>query len=192
MATPYAELPNKLVSAGNGIDYAYRETGEGPVPLVLLQHFRGNLDNWDPALVDTLATTRRVVTFDNTGVGGSTGTTPNTVQQMAADAIAFLTAMDIDHADILGFSIGSFLAQEIALTRPGLVGRLILASSAPQGAAGMHGWAPDVIGAVGTPETSPEAYLEVFFAHSPSSQAAGRQALQRMYARTQDRDKATS
>jgi pimeloyl-ACP methyl ester carboxylesterase len=192
MATPYAELPNKLVSAGNGVDYAYRETGEGSVPLVLLQHFRGNLDNWDPALIDALAASRRVVTFDNTGVGGSTGTTPNTVRQMADDAIAFLTAMDIDHADILGFSIGSFLAQEIALTRPALAGRLILASSAPQGAAGMHGWAPDVIGAVGTPETSPEAYLEVFFAHSPSSETAGRQALQRMYARTQDRDQATS
>ena len=73
MATPYSELPNKLVAAENGIDYAYRETGEGTVPLVLLQHFRGNLDSWDPALIDALATTRRVVTFDNTGVGDSTG-----------------------------------------------------------------------------------------------------------------------
>jgi pimeloyl-ACP methyl ester carboxylesterase len=80
-----------------------------------------------------LASTRRVVTFDNAGVGGSTGTTPNTVQQMAHDAIAFLAAMGFDQADLLGFSIGSFVAQEIALIRPGLVRSLILASSAPQG-----------------------------------------------------------
>jgi pimeloyl-ACP methyl ester carboxylesterase len=192
MATAYSELPNGLVSAANGIDYAYRETGGGSVPLVLLQHFRGNLDSWDPALVDALATTRRVIAFDNTGVGGSTGTTPNTMKQMADDAIAFLAAMSIEQADILGFSIGSFVGQEIALTRPALVHRLVLASSAPQGGAGMHGWAPDVIGAVGTPETSPEGYLGVFFADSPSSQDAGRQALQRMYARTQGRDKATT
>ena len=87
------------------------------MPLVLLQHFRGNLDSWDPALIDALATTRRVVTFDNTGVGGSTGTTPSTVKQMADDAIAFLAALDIGQADILGFSIGSFVGQDIALTR---------------------------------------------------------------------------
>jgi pimeloyl-ACP methyl ester carboxylesterase len=192
MATPYSELPNRLVSAANGVDYAYRETGKGAVPLVLLQHFRGNLDNWDPALVDALATTRRVITFDNTGVGGSTGTTPNTVKQMADDAVAFLAAIDVDHADILGFSIGSFVGQEISLTRPALVRRLVLASAAPQGAAGMHGWAPDVIGAVGMPEPSPEGYLGVFFANSPSSRAAGKQAVLRMYARTQDRDKATT
>jgi pimeloyl-ACP methyl ester carboxylesterase len=192
MATPYSELPNKLVAAENGIDYAYRETGEGTVPLVLLQHFRGNLDSWDPALIDALATTRRVVTFDNTGVGGSTGTTPSTMKQMADDAIAFLAALDIGQADILGFSIGSFVGQDIALTRPALVRRLILASAAPQGGAGMHGWAPDVIGAVGTPQTSPGAYLDVFFAHSPSSSAAGQRALKRMYARTEDRDKPTS
>ena len=80
MSVKYSQAPNKLVSAANGIDYAYRETGEGTVPLVLLQHFRGNLDNWDPALVDALAATRRVVAFDNAGVGGSTGTTPDTVE----------------------------------------------------------------------------------------------------------------
>jgi pimeloyl-ACP methyl ester carboxylesterase len=192
VTTPYSELPNKLVSATNGLDYAYRDAGDGGVPLVLFQHFRGNLDSWDPALIDALASTRRVVTFDNTGVGGSTGTTPNTVEQMAHDAIAFITAMDFSQVDILGFSIGSFVAQEIALTRPAIVRRLILASSAPQGAAGMHGWAPDVIGAIGTPQTSPEEYLDVFFARSSSSRQAGKEALQRMYARTEDRDTATT
>jgi pimeloyl-ACP methyl ester carboxylesterase len=191
MAT-YSSLPNKLVSAVNGIDYAYRDAGDGPVPLVLLQHFRGNLDNWDPALVDALASTRRVVAFDNAGVGGSAGTTPYVIEQMAYDAIAFLTALELRQADILGFSIGSFVAQEIALIRPDMVRRLILASSAPRGAADMHGWAPEVIGAVGRPEPNPEGYLEVFFARSPSSQQAGQDVLRRIYARTEDRDKATT
>jgi pimeloyl-ACP methyl ester carboxylesterase len=195
MTATYSGSPNKLVSAANGVDYAYRETGEGPAPLVLLQHFRGNLDNWDPALVDALAAGRRVVTFDNAGVGGSSSTTPPTVTQMAHDAIAFLDAMGIGRdagADILGFSIGSFVAQEIALIRPGVVRRLVLASSAPQGAAGMHGWAPEVIGAVGTPRPSPEGYLDVFFARSAYSRQAGQEALRRMNARTEDRDKATT
>jgi pimeloyl-ACP methyl ester carboxylesterase len=188
----YSGLPNKLVSAANGVDYAYRDTGEGEVALVLLNHFRGNLDSWDPALVDALAANRRVITFDNAGVGGSTGVTPHTIGQMAHDAIAFIAAIDLGHVDLLGFSIGSFVGQEVTLIRPAMVRRLVLASSAPQGAAGMHGWAPEVIGAVGTPKTSPEEYLDVFFARSPSSRQAGQQALQRMYARTEDRDAATT
>ena len=188
MAT-YSSLPNKLVSAANAIDYAYRDAGEGAEPLVLLQHFRGNLDNWDPALIDALASSRRVVTFDNAGVGGSSGTA---IEQMAHDAVAFLTAMGFGRADILGFSIGSFVAQEIALIRPDLVRRLILASSAPRGAADMHGWAPEVIGAVGAPEASPGGYLEVFFARSASSRRAGQEVLGRIYARTEDRDMPTT
>jgi len=194
MAEGYSELRNERVSAANGVDYAYRDTGggQGTAPLILLQHFRGNLDNWDPALIDTLAQSRRVVTFDNAGVGGSTGTTPDTIEQMAGDAIAFLTALELSQADLLGFSIGSFIAQQIALMRPAVVRRLILASSAPQGAAGMHGWAPEVIGAIGTPQTRPEAYLDVFFTRSAASRQAGQQALRRMYARTEDRDTATT
>ena len=190
----YSDLRNEMVSAANGIDYAYRDTGgsEATVPLVLLQHFRGNLDSWDPALIDALAQARRVVTFDNAGVGGSTGTTPDTIEQMARDALAFLAAMGLSEVDLLGFSIGSFVTQQIALTRPTMVRRLVLASAAPQGAAGMHGWAPEVMDAVGTPHTSPEAYLEVFFARSAASRQAGKEALQRMYARTEDRDTATT
>ncbi len=191
--SPYAGLPNKRVRAANGIDYAYRDTGAAAsVPLVVFQHFRGNLDNWDPALIDALAPGRRVITFDNTGVAGSSGTTPNTVEQMAYDAISFITAMDIGQVDLLGFSIGSFIAQQAALTRPAIVRRLILASAAPQGADGMHGWAPDVIDAIGTPETSPDEYLDVFFTRSASSRKAGQEAMQRMYARTEDRDTATT
>ena len=114
-----------MLRAANGIDYAYRDFGEGATPLVLLQHFRGNLDNWDPALIDALAAGRRVVTFDNVGVGGSMATTPGTVTQMAIDAIAFLEAMEFDQVDMRGFSIGSFVAQEIALVRPAMVRHLV-------------------------------------------------------------------
>ena len=132
----YGTAPTKVTHADNGIDYAYREIGTGAVPLVLLQHFRGNLENWDPRLVDALAPQRRVVAFDNVGVGATSGTTPNTIEQMARDAIAFIAALDAPRVDILGFSIGSFVAQEIALIRPDVVRRLVLASSAPRGGAG--------------------------------------------------------
>ncbi len=103
----YADAPTKVVGAADGFDYAYRDVGSGTMPLVLLQHFRGNLDNWDPTLIDALASHRRVVAFDNVGVGGTNGTTPNTIEQMAADAVSFLDAMEFDRVDILGFSIGS-------------------------------------------------------------------------------------
>jgi pimeloyl-ACP methyl ester carboxylesterase len=188
----YLSAPNRLVSAPNGIDYAYRDLGDGTPPLVLLQHFRGNLDNWDPALIDALASDRRVVTFDNAGVGGSTGTTPSTLTQMATDALAFLEAMEFTEVDVLGFSIGSFVAQEIALIRPAAVRRLVLASSAPQGAAGMHGWAPEVIAAVGAPAPNPDGYLSVFFTGSPTSRQAGIETLGRLTARTEDRDRPTT
>ena len=188
----YTDASTQRVTAGNAIEYAYRELGGGDVPLVLLQHFRGNLDNWDPALVDALAHNRRVVTFDNAGVAGSTGTTPSTITQMARDAIAFLDALELGPVDLLGFSIGSFVAQEIALIRPAVVRRLVLASSAPRGAAGMHGWAPEVIGAVGAPARSPDGYLGVFFTHSTASRQAGVETLGRLSAPRDDRDTQTT
>ena len=188
----YMTSTNRVITAANGIDYAYRVVGDGSPALVLLQHFRGNLDNWDPALVDALASGRQVVTFDNAGVGGSTGTTPSTITRMAIDAIAFLDAMDLAQVDVLGFSIGSFVAQEIALIRPAIVRRLILASSAPQGAAGMHGWAPEVIEAVGAPAPNPDGYLSVFFTGSAASRQAGMELLGRITARSDDRDAPTT
>jgi pimeloyl-ACP methyl ester carboxylesterase len=189
----YADASTQRVAADSGIEYAYRELGEGDVPLVLLQHFRGNLDNWDPALIDALAAGRRVVTFDNVGVGATTGTTPNTAEAMARGAIAFLDAMEFRRVDLLGFSLGSFVAQEIALIRPDSLRRVVLASSAPQGAAGMHGWAPNVIGAVGVPEVTPQGYLSVFFAPTDTSSEQGQQAAGRIFgARTNDRDEPTT
>jgi pimeloyl-ACP methyl ester carboxylesterase len=111
---------------------------------------------------------------------------------MARDAVRFLDALSLAHVDILGFSLGSFVAQEIALTRPASVRRLILASSAPQGAAGMHGWAPEVIDAVGRPAPNPAGVLDVFFARSAAHRHTGMQAFGRMAARTVDRDRATT
>jgi pimeloyl-ACP methyl ester carboxylesterase len=181
--TTYSECATESVTGANGTDFTYRELGDGAVPLVMLQHFRGNLDYWDPPLVDALAADHRVVAFDNTGVGGSSGTTPSTVAEMARDAIVFLDAMDIDRADLLGFSIGSFVAQEVALVRPGLVRNLVLASSAPKGAAGMHGWAADVIDSVGKPAPDPDGYLRVFFTSTDASRAAGAATLQRIFSR---------
>src|SRR5712691_4655411 len=99
-AESYSAAPNRRVTASNGIDYAYGDIGQRPVPLVLLQHFRGNLDNWDPALINALASHRRVVTFDNVGVGGTSGQTPNTVQQMARDAIAFIDTLNLEQVDL--------------------------------------------------------------------------------------------
>jgi pimeloyl-ACP methyl ester carboxylesterase len=190
--TTYADVPNKRVTATNGVEYAYRELGDGAVPLILLQHFRGNLDNWDPDLIDALAASRHLATFDNVGVGATTGITPHSVEQMAHDAISFVDTLEVDQVDVLGFSIGSFVAQEMGLIRPDIVRRLVLASSAPRGAAGMHGWAPEVIGAVGKRETSPDGYLKVFYTGSESSQRAGQESLQRMFARTVDRDEPTT
>jgi pimeloyl-ACP methyl ester carboxylesterase len=190
----YADAETHVLSVSNGVDYAYRTTGPSDgAPLVLLQHFRGNLDNWDPALIDALALGRQVITFDNRGVAASSGTTPNTIAQMALDAIDFIDALGVGEVDLLGFSIGSFLAQEIALVRPSTVRKVVLASSAPQGASGMHGWAPEVIDAVGKPETSATDYLGVFFTDSEASRAAGQQVAARVFgARTVDRDATTS
>jgi pimeloyl-ACP methyl ester carboxylesterase len=190
----YLDAENEVLSAANGVDYAYRTTGASDAtPLVMLQHFRGNLDYWDPALVDALARGRRVITFDNRGVAASSGTTPNTIAQMALDAMDFIEALEVGEVDLLGFSIGSFVAQEIALVRPSIVRNLVLASSAPQGASGMHGWAPEVIDAVGKPEPSPADYLGVFFTGSEAGREAGQQVAGRIFgARTVDRDAPTT
>ncbi|MFD7445889.1 alpha/beta fold hydrolase [Streptomyces sp. NPDC059909] len=191
----YSTVETQTVRADNGVDYAYRSlgSGAGAPPLVLLQHFRGNLDNWDPALIDALAHGRRVITFDNTGVGATSGRTPNTVAAMAGDAIEFIDALGLDKVDLLGFSLGSFVAQEIALHRPDLVNRIVLASAAPRGAAGIHGWRRDVIEGVGGREPSPEGYLHAFVPATPEGLAAGQALLGRIYGeRTEGHDDPTT
>lgn len=136
--------PNLQVEAADGVTYRYRRFGtpnESNLPLVCLVHFRATLDNGDPELVDTFAAEREVILVDLAGVGRSTGTTPNTIEEMAYNAFAFLDAIKLDRYDLLGFSIGGFIAQEMALFRPWQVRRLVLAGSAP-GAAGISTCTP--------------------------------------------------
>jgi pimeloyl-ACP methyl ester carboxylesterase len=186
--------PNRTVEAANGVTYAYRRLGDASSapPLVLLQHFRGNLDNWDPALVDTLAVTREVIMFDNAGVGASTGSTPRTVTAMAHDALRFLEALELREVDMLGFSLGGFVAQELVLIRPRLVRRLVLAGTGPRGGEDMHGFADDVFANATRDEPGAEDLLALFFERSETSIAAGWEFVQRIFARTDDRDAATT
>ena len=188
----YSDLANLSVAGRDGVVYAYRDTGGTGTPLLLLQHFRGNLDNWDPPLIDALSDERRVVTFDNVGVGATTGITPRTIAEMALGALTFIDSLGLDRVDLLGFSIGSFVAQEIALNRPSVVKRVVLASAAPQGAPGMHGWADEVISAVGQPEPSPDGYLNVFFTQSEASRAAGAATLGRIFGPKESPDTPTT
>jgi pimeloyl-ACP methyl ester carboxylesterase len=186
--------PNGTIEAANGVTYAYRRLGDtsGGPPLVLLQHFRGNLDNWDPALVDGLAATREVILFDNAGVGGSTGTTPRTVTAMAHDALRFIGALELDEIDVLGFSLGGFVAQELVLIRPRLIRRLVLAGTGPQGGEDMHGFTDDVFANATRDEPGAEDLLALFFERSETSIASGWEFVRRIFARTDDRDAATT
>ena len=187
------DTPLASVEATNGVTYAYRRFGTGTgVPLVFLQHFRGNIDNWDPRLVDQIAAERDVILFDNTGVGGTDGTTPNTVEQMADDAIAFIAALGLTEVDLFGFSLGGFVAQDIALFQPGLVRRIILAGTGPKGAPGMGRWSKDVEDAVVADATGPAGVLHVFYAHTDSSQQAGQESLGRIYGWQEGRDEQPS
>ena len=182
-------VANQTVQGSNGVRYAYRRFGNsgGGVPVVLLQHFRGNLDNWDPALLDALAGEREVIAFNNVGVASTDGTTPNSVTQMARDAIIFLEALKLEEVDLLGFSLGGFVAQEIALLRPSLVRKLILAGTGPQGGPVMHGWRKDIAENARVDQAGAEQLLYIMFRHTPSSQAKGVEYLGRFMAR-KDRD----
>src|ERR1700722_4375250 len=189
----YVAAETKTVTIETGETLAYREVGrEDSIPLVLLQHFRGSLDSWDPALIDGLATHRKVIAFDNVGVAASSGRTPGTVAAMATGAVAFVSALGLDSFDLLGFSIGSFIAQEMLLTVPDLIKSAVLASSAPSGASGMPGWASDVMANVGVPNPSRKGYADVFFTRSPVGLDAADKAVKRIYGRVEGRDADTS
>jgi pimeloyl-ACP methyl ester carboxylesterase len=175
-----------------GARIAYRRFGRtADLPLVMLQHFRGNLDNWDPALTDALAAEHEVILVDYPGVGSSTGEPSNTIASTARQMIAFGDALGLDRIDLLGFSIGGFVAQEIALVRPTLVRRLVLAATGPKGAPGMHGWRDD-IAAAARGESNPENLLYIMFAHTETSQAKGMEFLGRFLERQEGRDAPTS
>jgi pimeloyl-ACP methyl ester carboxylesterase len=185
--TTHRTAETELVEV-SGVQFAYRRFGRrAGRPLVMLQHFRGNLDNWDPALTDALAAEREVILVDYAGVGASAGDPSSTVALTARQIIAFVTALGLDRIDLLGFSIGGFVAQEIALVRPALVRRLVLAATGPRGAPGMHGWRDD-IAAAALGESKPENLLYIMFAHTETSQRKGVEFLGRFMERQDDRD----
>ena len=170
--------------------YAYRRFGGGTAhPLVFLQRFTGTLDNWDPAVTDALASGREVILFDNVGIGRSTGKVPETVQEMAAHALAFLDALGLERVDLLGFSLGGMVTQEIALARPSLVHKMLLVGTAPEGGEEIMRLEKPKIKQVFTsnPPAS-QRLVKLFFAPSASSQAAGEAFIARLAQRNQDRD----
>jgi pimeloyl-ACP methyl ester carboxylesterase len=181
--------PTEFVEAA-GVHFAHRRIGsEGGVPLILLQHFRGNMDNWDPAVIDGLAAERPVILFDNRGIGRSGGVTPDNVADMASDAIAFIEALELAQVDVLGFSLGGMIAQQMLFERPSLVRRAILIGTGGPGAAGMLN-AEVTMAAVKYPGDA-ESLLFLFFQPTMMSQAAGGRYLQRMMSRA-DREPATT
>src|SRR5436305_14301044 len=164
----------------DGDSFSYRRFGNEQTdapPLICLQHFRGNLDNWDPALVDRLAQDREVILLDNRGVGGSTGVVPESVTTMARDALAFIDALGLEQIDLLGFSLGGHVAQELVLLRPRLVRRVALAGTAPQGGPDLHRWSDDVYALATPDQPTGEDLLALFFTGSEQSRAKGMESI---------------
>jgi pimeloyl-ACP methyl ester carboxylesterase len=186
----YADAPTQYIEV-EGIRYAYRTLGKvSDVPIVCLQHFTGTLDNWDPIIINGLVEERQVVTIDNTGVGNSGGTTPDNVMAMTEDAIRIITALGISKCDLLGYSLGGFIAQTIAIMKPDLLRKIILVGTAPQGANALRSFPQLVEKAF---RLAPlERFLFLFATTSEKSRAKMSAALQRLKERTQDRDKETS
>lgn len=177
--------PTQFVEA-NGIVFAYRRFGEtGGVPIVLNQHFRGTLDHWDPAVTDALARTREVILFNNAGIASSSGEVPPSIPQMGANAIAFIRALGLSKVDVLGYSIGGMVAQEIALQAPDLVRKLILVGTGPRGA-DMSGSTSAAIFAA-TYDNPEHLWLAVHFSPSAAGRKAGLAFLDRKFGR-KDRD----
>jgi len=194
VTTSQLTAPNLSVEAADGVRYAYRRFGNttaGNVPLLFLQHFRGNLDNWDPSLIDPIAERREVILVDYAGVGGSNGRPRADVTATAQDILAFTDALGLHHIDLLGFSLGGFVAQEVALIRPRLVRRLILAGTGPQGGEDMHGFTPEVFASAAVDEPSGADLVSLFFPHGESSTAKGWEFVQRIFTRQEDRDEPT-
>jgi len=171
--------------------YAYRRFGSGSqLPLLLLQHFTGTLDNWDPAVTDPLAQQGEVILFESAGIGRSTGKVPETVAGMAQHARAFLDGLGLDTCDVLGFSLGGMVAQQMALDRPSIFRRMILVGTAPRGGDDiMHLEKPSLSRFLQDPKIKGYAILQkIFFAPTASSQAAGEAFVNRLLARREDRE----
>jgi pimeloyl-ACP methyl ester carboxylesterase len=177
--------PTQFVVA-NGIRFAYRRFGvPNEAPIVLNQHFRGTMDYWDPSVTDGLAQNREVILFDNAGIAASSGEVPPSIPQMGANAIAFIRALGFAKVDVLGFSIGGMVAQEIAWQAPDLVRKLILVGTGPRGADLSQSKSAEIFGTTYDP---PEhLWLAVHFTPSKASRDAGLRFLERKHRRT-DRD----
>ena len=178
----------------HGLEFAYRELGPSTgVPVVFLTHLAAVLDNWDPRVVDGIAATHRVITFDNRGVGASSGSTPTTIEEMASDAGSFIRALGFDQVDLFGFSMGGMIAQVIAQEEPQLVRKMIIAGTGPAGGEGI-----DKVTRISYVDTArglltrqdPKQFL--FFTRTPNGRRAGTEFLARLKERTNDRDKAIS
>jgi pimeloyl-ACP methyl ester carboxylesterase len=181
--------PTQFVEA-NGIRFAYRRFGKaGGVPLVFNMHYLGTMDYWDPTVTDGLARDREVILFDNAGVSSSSGEVPATFEQMGANAVAFSRALRLNKADMLGFSIGGMVAQEITLQAPDLVRKLILVGTGPRGGEGMASLTQVAKRIFGAPYDPPEhLWLAVLFSPSEAAQAAGKEFLKRKHFRREGRD----
>ena len=185
--------PTQFLHAKNET-YAYRRFGHGSArPLLCLQHFLGTLDNWDPAVTDALAAGREVILLDNAGVGRSTGNVPNTVRGMAAHALAFLDGLGMTALDVLGFSLGGMIAQQIAQDRPSMFRKLILVGTAPRGGEDiMHLEKPALAKPLSDSTLRGYAVLQkIFFAPTESSQAAGQAFIERLAQRKEDLEPAS-
>jgi pimeloyl-ACP methyl ester carboxylesterase len=185
-ATGWLETAPTMFLETDGKRFAYRSFGApAGTPLVFLQHFSGTMDSWDPAVVNALAEDRPVVVFDNTGVGKSSGSTPDNVEQMSTDALHFLTALRVERVDLLGYSLGGFVAQKLAAEHPALIGKLLLVGTAPQGG---EEHLLKVLADAFAHKEAPDPRLPLFFTPSQASQAAGLAFLKRAKARTEGRD----
>lgn len=181
--------PTRFVDA-NGIRYAYRRFGsETGTPLVLLQHFRGGLDNWDPLVTDGLAQGRPVILFNNAGVASSSGETPDTIDAMGDHVAAFVSALGLTPVDVLGFSIGGYVAQAFVVRHPQLVRKLVLVGTGPRN--GESPTDPRVLQVAGNPVPSLDDFLFLFFAPTATSQACGKAFWERRHQR-QDQDPPSS
>ncbi|MFD5537737.1 alpha/beta fold hydrolase [Streptomyces sp. NPDC127079] len=191
VVTSYKDAPTRTVAAG-GVTFAYRDLGpRSGVPVIFFNHLAGVLDNWDPRVVDGFAAKHRVITFDNRGVGASTGSTPRTIQEMATDAVTFIRALGFGHVDIHGFSMGGMIAQVVVEREPQLVRKLILTGTGPAGGEGIENVTRlsnlDTVRALFTLQ-DPKQFL--FFTRTANGRRAGKEFLARLKERTRDRDKA--
>jgi pimeloyl-ACP methyl ester carboxylesterase len=181
--------PTQFVEA-NGIRFAYRRFGKtGGVPLVFNIHFTGTMDHWDPAVTDGFAKDREAILFNNAGISSSSGEVPTSIEEMAANAAAFIKALGLARVDVLGFSIGGLIAQTLAIAEPTLVRRVVLVGTGPRSGEGMASLTPEAQEIFGARYEEPDQlWLRVHFSPSEKSQAAGREFLKRFRQRSTDRD----